>query len=228
MTGFWRCAAVLGLIGVCGGCVTEAADDSGTGGASGSGGSGQGAAGGAGSAASGGSANAGSGSGGSSNAGSGSGGSSSSGVGTPGCAPTVECAKACGDLACVDGCIASATEHGRQLFNAMGECGAAADCQDIYCTMSACPDEWDACRNDFGENGYFCFASGNYYVCDAPGSCEARAADGGNWGATEDEAVIRGLDNCTEHMANSIQIASTTAYEAGVVDSCVITQCSPQ
>ncbi|MGE0325308.1 MAG: hypothetical protein AB7S68_23485 [Polyangiaceae bacterium] len=220
MSGFWRHTGVLGLIAACGGCVSETSDGAGPGGAGGAGSGGQGASGGTAAGASGGSSNAGSSNGGS--------GSEGGGVGTPGCAPTVDCAMACEDVACIDSCVASATEQGRQLFNAMGACGVAADCQDIYCTMSACPDEWYACQGDFGENGYFCFTAGNYYVCDAPGSCVAKAADGGAWGRTEDDAVTRGLDDCTEHMASMIQIASISAYDAGVVDSCVVTQCSPQ
>ncbi len=227
--GCWVLA--VGLLVSLGGCVNETADDGGSGASAGGGSGGSGAVG---AGASGGSGSGGS-SGSASQGGAGatagteaSGGSGGAGVGTPGCAPTVDCMKACGDYACIDECVARATPQGQSLFNTLGQCGTDAGCEDFYCTVDACPNEWDACSADFGENGYFCFAAGNYYVCDAPGSCEARAADGGSWGPTEEDAVILGVSDCTEHMANMIQVASITAYESGVVDSCVITQCSPQ
>lgn len=204
------------------GCVTETDSDSSGGGSGAAGGAG--ASGGSGGAGAGGSGSATGGSGASSSGGS----SGGSGVGTPGCGPTVDCSKACEDYPCIDACVAKATDTGRGLYNALGECGTQANCDNFYCTVDACPEEWDACRRDFGEDGYICFASGNYYVCDYNGNCPVKVADGGGWGATEEEAAVAGLANCTDQMAGQILIEGSSAAEAGVTSSCVVTQCGPQ
>lgn len=189
--------------------------------------------GGSGAAASGGNAGSGAGGGGSTTGGSGASGGSggsggSSGVGTPGCAPTVDCAKGCSDLPCIDACVARATDTGQTLFNSVLQCGTDAGCDDIFCTMDACPQEWDACQNDFGVNGYICFSTGSYYVCDYNGNCPIKVVDGGAWGPTEAEAAVAGLADCTDHMAAMVVIEGSTAAESGVTSSCVVTTCGPQ
>lgn len=182
--------------------------------ARGSGGSGNGASGGSGAGGNSGSGNAGSGANGGSD------------VGTPGCAPTTTCVGPCEDQACFDACVAQATPHGQELFDALFRCGTEAECTSFDCTVQTCPDEWDACANDYGENGYVCLASGKYESCDAGGFCTTRDVIGGAWGPTEALSGASAEAGCTTQMTDLILIASINDTQAGVQELCASTTCT--
>ncbi|MCA9622278.1 MAG: hypothetical protein KC731_24810 [Myxococcales bacterium] len=153
---------------------------------------------------------------------------SSGGVGLPGCQPTLACASSCMDDACIDACTSAASDRGEALFWAFSDCGAGAGCMDLSCSIDACPAEYDACTNDFGENGTICFASGTYGVCKLDGECETRDAKGGAWGTTEAVAREAALVDCTSHMNSLITLQELNFNTAGVVESCEVYECTPQ
>lgn len=145
----------------------------------------------------------------------------------PGCEPTLRCAGFCQEQACLDACLDGATDQGVARFWALSDCGGAASCMDLACTIAACPTEYDACLTDLGEGGIVCFAEGIYLACDGGGNCSEKVALGGAWGADDAEAKAGAAADCTDHMLTLIAIEQINGGAAEVGLSCSVYDCGP-
>jgi hypothetical protein len=106
------------------------------------------------------------------------------------------------------------------------DCGGAAGCMSLDCSVLSCPAQYDACTKDLGDGGFACFAQGGYFECDIYDNCTPKIADGGAWGPTEEAAGIAAIADCTDYMLSLVTIAQING-QASVAESCAVTQCLP-
>ncbi len=65
------------------------------------------------------------------------------------CSEIVMCAQTCEDDACRVQCLATGSEQGQRLAQALLECDSANNCEgDMGCLTDHCADQWAACESD--------------------------------------------------------------------------------